>query len=139
MQKLAHLNDNPLVYSSPLKRCKLLAGKISNKVNIDNRLIEMNFGDWELRPWNEITGSDVENWMNNFVVTRCPGGESYIDLYKRVKSFLSEICNFGEEEAIIVTHAGVIRAIVCIVQDIPLHKSFEINVAHGQIISLNLP
>lgn len=138
IQRFDYLS-NPLVFSSPLTRCSLLAEKISTRVNLDNRLKELNFGDWELKPWDEISGAEAENWMNNFVVTRCPNGESYLDLYKRVKSFLSELCNYTDEEVIIVTHGGVIRAIVCSIENIPLHKSFEINVNHGQITSLALP
>lgn len=130
---------NPLVFTSPLKRCRLLAEKISNRIIEDNRLKELNFGSWELIPWDDIHGSEAEHWMNNFVVARCPGGESYLDLHKRVKSFLYELPNYKEEEMIIVTHAGVIRALMSIVQKISLHNSFEISVSHGQIISLHLP
>lgn len=137
-QKFDYL-DEPLVYSSPLIRCRLLAEKLSTRVNYDNRLKELNFGDWELKPWDEISGAEAENWMNNFVITPCPNGESYLDLYKRVKSFLNELSNCHDDEVIIVTHGGVIRAFVCMIQNIPLHKSFEINVNHGQITSLALP
>ncbi|HEY4787554.1 MAG TPA: alpha-ribazole phosphatase [Bacteroidales bacterium] len=135
--RLAHLN-NAVVYSSPSKRCKLLAKKISNKVFLDKRLQELNFGKWELKPWDEINGPTAEQWMNDFVHTRCEGGESYLDLSKRVKSFLTDLTCTKRETAIIVSHAGVIRAIVASVFDIPLKKSFEIKVDYGQITPLYL-
>src|SRR6266540_3817224 len=89
VQQLRHI-QNPLVYSSPLSRCYLLACKLSHRVITDNRLKELNFGDWELKPWDEINDTQAKQWMNNFVETACPGGESYLDLSLRVKSFLTD-------------------------------------------------
>jgi len=40
------------IYSSPLKRCLQLASLISHKeIEEVPQLQEMNFGDWELKPW----------------------------------------------------------------------------------------
>lgn len=130
--------QNPLVYSSPLSRCYLLACMLSPKVMTDDRLKELNFGEWELKHWDEINDKQAENWMNNFVETPCPGGESYIDLITRVSAFLSDVRKTNHEEIVVVTHAGVIRAIISLVKQIPLDKSFEIEVPHGQMISLSV-
>jgi alpha-ribazole phosphatase len=135
--KLKHL-DNPIVYSSPLMRCKLLAQKLSSHVIIDNRLKELNFGHWELLAWNDIKGHEADAWMNDFVNVRCPGGESYIDLAQRVTLFLSDLAKSGHVTAVIVTHAGVLRAILAQIQRIPLHKSFETEIGYGEIMSLTV-
>lgn len=37
------------VYSSPLQRCTQLANYIDQNNTIDNRLMELNFGSWELK------------------------------------------------------------------------------------------
>ena len=137
IQQLTFIS-NPLVYSSPLSRCCLLAKKISDQVITDDRLKELNFGTWDLKLWDEINGKHAEKWMNNYVETPCPGGESYIVLSVRVKSFLTDLLKTNNDEVIIVSHAGVIRVIVSIIQNIPLDKSFEISVAHGQIISIQI-
>ena len=44
------------IYSSPLSRCKLLAENLFQKEQIvfDERLKELNFGDWELKTWDAI-------------------------------------------------------------------------------------
>jgi len=132
------VSDNHLVYSSPLSRCLLLAKKISNNVITDDRLKELNFGTWELKPWDKINDAHAEKWMNNYIDTPCPGGESYIDLIIRVKAFLADLLKSKCNEAIIVSHAGVIRTIISLIQNIPPDKSFEIEVAYGQIISLDI-
>jgi alpha-ribazole phosphatase len=137
ISKLEHAT-NPLVYSSPLLRCRLLAEKISSQVIIDNRLKELDFGKWELKPWDEIKGPEAEKWMNDFVNEPCAGGESYIDLATRVRAFLRELDKKSNETFIIITHAGVIRTIFAILEHISLHKSFDIKVDYGQIIPLRL-
>ena len=38
------------IYSSPLKRCVKLAQSISNEIVFDKRLMELNLGEWEMKP-----------------------------------------------------------------------------------------
>jgi len=130
--------DVSMVYSSPLSRCRLLAEKISNQVMLDDRLKELNFGTWELMPWNEITGPQAEKWMNDFVNECCPEGESYMDMSRRIGNFLDELKKKRRTNVVIVSHAGVIRTILALIQKIPLQKSFEIEVSFGQIMSITL-
>ena len=46
-QKLPELNGDCKVFSSPLSRCLRLANRFSDTVTTDERLLEMNFGNWE--------------------------------------------------------------------------------------------
>ena len=56
------------IYTSPLKRCLQLASLISHKeIEKVPQLQEMNFGDWELKPWNNIPKAELNPWMENFV------------------------------------------------------------------------
>jgi alpha-ribazole phosphatase len=132
-QELAAFNITR-VYSSPLMRCRLLAEKISAKVIFDDRLKELNFGSWELKHWDEIAGPMADRWMNDFVNVCCPEGESYKDMSIRISAFLKDLARAKKKEIAIVSHAGVIRTILSLLQNIPLEKSFGIDIAHGQII-----
>lgn len=76
----------------------------------DARLNEMNFGQWELQPWNAIPRSAFEAWMADFAHHRFGGAESTQALLNRVAAALGELRASGEGEAVWVTHAGVIRA-----------------------------
>ena len=58
---------NYTCYSSPLQRCKTLAESITNTITFDDRLKELNFGDWELKSWDAINSEALDNWMTNFV------------------------------------------------------------------------
>ena len=51
--------DFSQIYSSPLLRCKLLAQEISKDIIYDVRLMEVNFGDWEMKKWDEINKQEI--------------------------------------------------------------------------------
>jgi len=125
------------IISSPLQRCSAFAKAYTSPITYDDRLLELDFGDWELMPWNDIPQKDIEPWMNDFVNVRVPNGESYIDLTTRVYSFFDELIQSEfTQPVIIVTHAGPIRALLAKLLEIPLEKSFRIKVQYGDVIHL---
>lgn len=129
------LKEDLMVYSSPLKRCKMLSNKLFNQeVIFDDRLMELNFGDWELKAWNDINQIELNHWMNDFVNIRCPNGESYLDLNQRVISFIESIEHTFCKKIVIVTHAGVIRSFLANHNKIDLKDSFNLKVGYGELI-----
>lgn len=126
-----------IIKSSPLKRCALLANYLGAPVLFDDRLKELDFGDWEMQRWNHIPEEDLNPWMKDFVNVRVPKGESYTDLASRVYNFFEDIINSdNEQNLIIVTHAGPIRAFLASVIDLPLEKSFNIKIQYGDVFHL---
>lgn len=122
-----------VVYSSPLIRCHQLAKEFSKDVILDDRLKELNFGDWELKAWDDIPRSESEAWMNDFVNVSTKNGESYIDLQQRVLSFYNEFLQEKNETILVFTHAGVIRALLAWLKKMPLKDSFSIPVSYGDV------
>lgn len=129
-------DENTIVYSSPLKRCTKLANQLSENILTDKRLMELNFGDWELLKWDDIPEPASSIWMNNFVTECTPNGEAYIDLAKRAFEVFTEITSTSEKKLIITTHAGVIRSILAKLNNIHLKDSFDIKVEYGQIFKI---
>jgi len=84
---------NVTVYSSPLIRCKKLAQCFSKEITFDKRLMEVNFGDWELQSWDAIDKEDLDTWMSDFVTIAPPNGESYAQLSERVNTAFNTIVN----------------------------------------------
>ncbi|WP_258932608.1 histidine phosphatase family protein [Flavobacterium oreochromis] len=118
------------MYSSPLKRCTQLAEYCysKEKIILDNRLKEMNFGKWELQPWDAILEEELNPWMADFVTIQVPMGESFQILYKRVVNFLYSLSQLSSDEPIVIfTHAGVIRSLICYLENQPLEQAFFIN------------
>ncbi len=136
-----------LIYTSPLQRCSILAKDLKTnlqnyfhpKIKRNKNLKEMNFGDWELKKWNEINEGELKQWTDNFVTEFAPNGESFEVLNKRVIDFWQK--NIKAEKgkiALIVCHAGVIRSILCHVLQIPLHKAFLVSIDYGSISKLKV-
>jgi alpha-ribazole phosphatase len=124
---------SPTVFSSPLNRCRLLAEKISSQITFDDRLMELNFGNWEMKYWDDLRGPEVDEWMNDFVNVSCPKGESYAQMENRVLDFINSLKFTQPKNVIIVTHAGVIRILLAKFRKIPLKNSFDIQIDYGQI------
>ena len=128
---------NYKVISSPLKRCAILAQYLGKEVHYDNRLKELDFGDWEMKSWNKIPEETLNPWMKDFVNVKVPKGESYIDLASRVGAFFEELrASQNNQNILIVTHGGPIRFILATLLGIPLEKSFRIKINYGDIFQV---
>jgi broad specificity phosphatase PhoE len=102
------------IYSSPLRRAQetaavLAADRCPISVEIDERAIELSYGDWEGKRHADIEGGEAEAlrlWAAGMIAA--PGGESRISLVRRVSRFLDEVV--GQGTVAVVTHKEVIRA-----------------------------
>ncbi len=115
------------IFSSPLFRCKTLAESlfIKDKIVFDDRLKELNFGDWELKKWDEIYNSTKGKiWMDNYQTLSILNGESYLEMFERVRAFYLELVLKKYDNVAIITHAGVIRILKSIVEKIPIDELF---------------
>lgn len=77
---------------------------------IDTRLNEMDFGRWELQRWDAIPRDAFDIWMADFAHHRFGGAQSTQQLINRVADALDDLRTQAFNEAVWVTHAGVIRA-----------------------------
>ncbi len=135
--KLAHIT-NPVLVSSPLRRCFILAESLAqhfdiSAVNKDERLMELNFGDWELKSWADIPQGVVSEWSDAHIKQAPPNGESYVELHARAKAFLEELVFKTHEHVLVFTHAGVIRALVAEISGMPLTAAADIEVDYGSV------
>ncbi|TMU56893.1 alpha-ribazole phosphatase [Flagellimonas algicola] len=128
--------DASKIYSSPLQRCMKLAKTFGSPVHYMDHLKELDFGDWELKPWNEIPPSELNPWMENFVHIAPPNGESYQTLQQRAISCFNMIMAEIAQSSILITHAGTIRALLAHLLGIALKDSFQIKLKYGQVIKL---
>ena len=77
-------------------------------------LVDIDFGEWEGRRFDELERSDPElyrSWMTQPTRTRFPGGENFGELQARVLAAVGEIRR-ETASAALVAHAGVNRVIL---------------------------
>lgn len=139
---ISKLPSEALIFSSPLQRCVILAKHIQKNIEAisyqeDERLQEMNFGDWELKSWNEIPPEELNPWMEDFVNIKVSNGESFVELHERVGHFLSDKISKIKRPIIIVAHAGIIRSILCHQSSLPLKDAFNNKVDFGEVIKID--
>jgi alpha-ribazole phosphatase len=137
--KLPVSSDNAVFYSSPLRRCRKLATDLTDgTIHFDDRLKELDFGEWELQRWDEIDSGELEKWMKDFVNVRCPGGESFLELRDRVTDWWNELNEEDYEAVVVVTHAGVIRCLLCHVLEMPFSNGFRLTIEHGNMAAVSV-
>ncbi len=131
------------VYTSPLARCRDFAGCIADKLGLEPAielpgLLEIDMGNWEYRPIREIKDTYPEDYtarglnMAGFVPE---GGESFLRCQTRAVKTITAIAAAGGD-ALIITHAGLIRSLLCYVEAHDLNDLFYYEVPYGGIFTL---
>lgn len=128
--------DGLVYYSSPLQRCTRLAAALGGAApHTDQRLLEIDFGEWEMRLWE---GGDTLPVLKGIILEPAPGGESYAQLQERAVEFLDEVSGRPHDRAAFVTHAGVIRAMLAHVLRMPLTNLFAIVPSLGGVARIDV-
>ncbi len=107
------------VFCSPLTRCIQTAGVLYPQAELQvlPSLAEIDFGDFDGRTIGELQDrEDFRRWMANSLREAPPGGESMEEFSRRValglSSILAWVMQNDAQDTAIVTHGGVIRAVL---------------------------
>ncbi len=107
------------LFTSPLKRCTKTANILypENKPIVINDFIECNFGEFENKTAQELEkNEEFKKWLMGEEGSRPPYGESNAEFCRRVTSAFEKVVDgllkTGTSSAAIVTHGGVIMAIL---------------------------
>ena len=136
------------IYSSPLKRCAVLAEdlaktQLNHPVIYDDRFKEINFGNWEGQKWDDIAREDIDNWNENRLSFRFPGGESPEIFHDRVLQASFDVLGIGKEKIayksiVLVAHSGVICSLLCRHLKLPLENMTELSVDYASISKITI-
>lgn len=129
------------IISSPLQRCagfaRALGERMEIPVQLDERLMEVGFGEWEGRTPDQLRREDPEGFRRFFddpVTNRPFGAEPLEAFYDRVAAGWRDFLQaYTGNHALVVGHAGVIRAILCHVLEMPLASMYRIQVQNAGI------
>lgn len=103
------------VICSPLLRTRETAAAFGVEPIIDERWIELDYGEYDGRPLGEIRSETWKAWRTDLDFAP-PGGESLRQLGVRVRSALDDLIADGsaaDRTTVIVTHVSPIKAAVC--------------------------
>ena len=117
------------ILSSDLSRALVTAETIRGnrqlEIKTDERLREINFGDWEKLLFTEIEErwpGLIDQMYRRPDIVKVPNGESFQEVQDRAWSAVSDFLNENnEDETILITcHGGTIRTILCKLLDISI-------------------
>lgn len=140
-QKIPHADELDVFYSSPLKRCTKLAEALcadNKNIVTDKRIMELHFGSWEMKQWKDLPRQDMDSWCMNYEKEAIHGGETFIQLINRSVDFWNSKILSMPQKSLVVTHAGVIRALVSHVLEIPRRNAFSIHLDYGQVVQISV-
>ena len=134
--------DQSQIYCSPMLRCRQTAdlyfpGK-EKEIIEDSK--ECDFGDWEGMTFQEIADAypdKVDQWKSGKDFT-FPNGERIKDFSDRVEKASQILINKDEKTVILVTHAGVIRFMLCHFLGVEYKKSMAFNVEPGSFTCIKV-
>ncbi len=101
------------VITSPLARARetgaAIAAALGTAAEVDRRLVELDYGEWDERSFSEFPPEDLARWRRDATFAP-PGGESLIAVGERVASFCDDM--IGQGDVIAVSHVSPIKAAV---------------------------
>ncbi len=127
------------VYASPLQRCVKLASALNVGDAVeDARLMELNFGDWETQAWDDIPREFFDVWAHDYANLAPPNGETFGQLQQRALHFLDELKRqHSGKHILIVSHGGLIRALLAHVLNMELKGLFRFNIDYASVTELD--
>ena len=126
------------VISSPLIRAHETARAFGQDVTLDDRWMELAYGDYEGKPYMDVS-SDVWSRWNEDPAFQPVGGESLVDLDARVAAALDELLTrLGERQIVVVTHVSPIKAAVARVVGGGYDFAFRSHLSHAAVCRIEL-
>jgi broad specificity phosphatase PhoE len=135
------------VYASDLRRAHRTGRAIAEAFDIDCHvrpaLREIDFGQWESLTWEEIDRRDeayARRWIVEYPNLPAPNGESFRDFERRVLeevTFLSLEADAEGHGIAVVTHAGVLRTVLCTLHGCSEEAAWEQTRSYCSIVRHN--
>lgn len=113
------LGDGPVaVRTSPLRRARQTAEAIAARLGVpvteDDRLVELDYGDWDTRDWAALPPEALARWRADPTFAP-PGGESLTAVARRMAGFCAEALEAPADRppaVVAVSHVSPIKAAV---------------------------
>ena len=132
-------------YCSPLVRARQTADVICEttdlQLQVDDDLREVDFGRWECKTFEEIAADApeaVNRWAASSEEFTFPGGESVAGFLCRIHRAAHRLAEDCAEVVLAVTHAGVIRGMICHLLGLPPRDYLLFDIRHAACTTIAL-
>lgn len=127
------------VYTSPLTRCVRLAAYCGYPdAECDRRIMEINFGAWEMKPFETNDDPRLKEWYADYLNVAATGGESFAMQYQRVSRFLDELKEKDYRRVAVFAHGGVLICAQIYAGLVRPEEAFSALTPYGGIISIEI-
>lgn len=112
-QRISDLNID-CCYSSPINRALETSKILFDKVIVDERLKEMNFGIYEGQLIDQLLEDQTyyDLWNNPDDNIKIPEGETYLEVQNRLKDFFDELYQKNPDKTVFITIHGMLFIIL---------------------------
>ena len=125
------------IISSPLKRCAEFASELAQTYSIplktESKFKEVSFGLWEGKTAEQLLDNapkEIKEYWDDPINVTPPQGECLLDFEKRViKAWENMLKEHQGQHILVISHAGVMRIILCTILGMPLTELFKLDVA----------
>ena len=121
------------VVCSPLRRARETAAALGLRVEVDERWIELDYGELDGRPLGEVPADLWRRWRSD-VGFAPPGGESLAALGARVRTACDDLAGeTAEADVVVVSHVSPIKAAVAWALGVGDELSWRLHLAPASV------
>jgi broad specificity phosphatase PhoE len=128
------------VLSSPLARAQATAAAIAERhecaVEVDDRLIELDYGDWDGKALGDVSAADWAAWRADPHFTP-PAGESLVAVSERVAGFCHDVLS-DDAFVVAVSHVSPIKAAVCVALDVDERITWQMQLGLASVTRIGI-
>lgn len=118
-------HDVDVVVSSPLRRARQTAEEFGRPVEIDERWLELAYGEYEGTPHSEVPSEVWQRWRTDPGFTP-EGGESLAALDERVRAACADLVErASRQDVVVVSHVSPMKSAVAWALGVGVEISFN--------------
>lgn len=126
------------IISSPLHRCLDFAQYISQKTHtpltVETYWQEIHFGDWEQKTATQINSEQLTLFYQDPINNTPKHAENFAIFLARIQQAWDHLIKqYAGKHILVITHAGVIRALFSLLLGLPVHKIFNVQIKHASL------
>lgn len=134
------------IITSPLKRCAEFSEELAQAhalpLQSKHEFKEVSFGLWEGKTAEELLNTEpgnIKKYWNDPINTTPPQGENLLDFEKRVlDGWRNVLTDFQGKHILIVSHAGVMRMMLCHILGMPLTELFKLDIGLAKVSRIQI-